>query len=66
MAGIWYQPGDRYERKKKRQDNAPFRNVPRPGYNRRACWGRAGDPDPGTFSRRNCKGNYWNFRYSDS
>lgn len=66
MAGPFYTPGDRYEINRKRRENRPYRTVPRPGQSRYGCWGRNGDPRPGTFDRKNCKGKLHNFRYNHS
>ena len=66
MAGIFYLPGDRYDVKRKRREERPYRTVPKPGYSRQACWGRSGDPVPNTYDRKNCKGKIHNFRYGHS
>ena len=55
MAGIFYQTGDRYDIRRKRRENQPYRTTPRGG--REGCWGRSDAPFPGTYNPANC--NRW-------
>ena len=53
MAGRWQEPNDRYNTRRKRRENQPFRSPPVGG--RQGCWGRSGDPFPGIVHPSNCQ-----------
>ena len=59
MAGIWQ--GARFWRNKLRAEDQPYRTSGQDG--RRGCLGGPGDPFPGTYHTKNCKGKRINQRY---